>query len=118
MQWEDQQHRKNREAEESHARKTVWGWDGKQTDVDDEMGHTVVGDITTPTPVVYPPTPQNTNVLAIALAGLLGAGLVAAGPAILAAWNQQPAAPVDQTDETMQLRLGRIEDYLQDAGQK
>lgn len=43
MRWEDKQHRKNREAEEAHARKVAWGASDKMND--DEMGDNIqIGD--------------------------------------------------------------------------
>lgn len=95
LEHEQESHRKNREAEESHARKHIWDWDeSKDThDEDDMHGTTYLGDITQ-TPVVYPP--QSSNAAWPIVAGLALASLFpAAGLAAFAGyWLSKDAVPV------------------------
>lgn len=107
--WEALQHRKNREAEESHTRKTLWGSQGSAGGEDDEdMGDTYLGDVT------INPQPSKTKGLAMA------AGLALASAIPTAAWlysqaKQTPDTPAQSDDagsfESLSIGLGRIEDY-------
>lgn len=117
LQHENDATRKNREAEEAHVRKNVWGYtDPEQSE--DDMGHTILGDINNPAPVVYPP-PQ-ASVLPALAAAALGALVPAAGiggyllsQGVHRSGSQtEPTPATAHDDESVNLGLGRIEDYL------
>jgi len=101
----------NQEAENRSVRKHVWGVDSPDVLQDtDEMGDTILGNVTThPTQVVD----KSSKLAPLVLAAVLGAGLPAAGVAgyLLSKVNQPGVA---QPDESVNLGLGRIEDYLKD----
>ena len=119
-------HMKNREAEDAHVRKTVWGSEETGDEEPDDMGNTILGDVTYPAPVIVPqqPTtqPQQSNVAPMLAGMALGAsllGLPAAG--ILGYMLAQPDSTpepavesVEFADESVSIGLGRIEDYLKD----
>lgn len=108
---------KNQQAENQHVRKSVWGYEGKKTENesdDDEMGHTILGDVNHPAPIIMP-QPQQSQ-LAPMLAGM---GIAAAsGLAGYYLSNKddtppvQPPPPIEFQDETISVGLGRIEEYL------
>lgn len=115
------ENRRNSEAEAAHARKVVWGSDepaGGQNE--DDMGTTILGDITQP-PTVIVPQQQNSvwPMVALALAGMLpAAGLGAAGAGAAAAYLLSRPAAVpevrpdpDYEDSSVKIGLGRLEDY-------
>lgn len=122
MEQEQDSHRKNREAEEQHVRKTVWGYDEPQTthsetdkpSESESVGHTILGDIQQPAPIVVT-QPQTTNNVGWVLPAVLGAaiplGMGAAGLATYFAMRQ-PSKPTQYVDESVQMGLGQIEDYL------
>lgn len=90
---DDEQHR-NREAESAYVRDKVWG-QGKQSSGDDEMGDTILGDVTqTHQHYHQPPTTGGL------VKGLIGAGLLATGIGVpVGAWMvadalKQPAQAV------------------------
>lgn len=103
--------RKNREAEESHARKHVWGYNTEQDQSGHEdMGHTILGDVTNPAPIVYPP--QKSSILPAVAAAVLGAMIPAAGVGGYLLSKAMTPAVEPGDDESVNLGLGRIEDYL------
>lgn len=107
---------RNSEAESAHVRKTVWGEDVNKSTESDEMGHTILGDVTHPAPIVItqPAQPQS-NLLPIALAALAGLGIptaMAGGAAAMYLLNKPAATqPQPYQDETVSIGLGRIDDY-------
>ena len=82
------------------------------------MGHTILGDITHPAPVVYPPAPPSQWPLAIGLA--MATLFPTAGLGSLAAYflTRNDTAAVTQPaafdDSSISIGLGRIEDYIKD----
>lgn len=112
---------RNSEAEAAHVRKTVWGSE-ETTRSEDDMGTTILGDITHP-PAVVVQQPQS-NLWPIVAAGLAAmlpvAGLGAAGLGAAAMHLlSQPPAPTQPgvvpmpgfEDESVRIGLGRLEDY-------
>ncbi len=107
---------KNQEAENKAVRQKLWGNDGSVED--EEMGHTILGDVTHPTPIVI--GQQNGSGIGKLLAGLaLGTLIPAAGVGgFLASQLLRPAPSVTQPvapqdDETVGLGLLRFEDLKQ-----
>ena len=130
---EQESHRKNREAEEQFVRKTAWGYDetesgpaesGGQTQTNNEadgMGHTILGDIQNPAPIVItqPSQPQQPTASAASwlLPAILGAAIpTGMGGAALATYmlNRPSQTPTEYVDESVSMGLGQIEDYLRD----
>ena len=107
--------RRNQEAENRCARQQLWGNDGGvEEDVD--MGNTILGDVTHPTPIVVNGQ-QSSNLLPTVLAVAAGALIPGAGVAgylLNAALVKPDAAPPAQqfTDSSVSLGLGKIEDYI------
>lgn len=106
----------NQAAENRHARKTIWGFDDPETE-GDEMGHTILGDVTNPTPIVInSPPQQQSNGLGKVLAGAaIGAALIGVPGAGIAGFflNQllnKPAPAQSSSDDTVDIGLLRIED--------
>ena len=102
----------NQEAESQWVRKNVWGSDEKAGD--DDMGTTILGDITHPAPIIMPPTPQSSIGTIIGLIGTIAAAGM--GGYMFATSGTQPPAveqqpPPSFDDSTLQLGLGRLEDY-------
>jgi hypothetical protein len=93
IQWEQDQHRKNREAEEAHVRKTLWESNGSATG--DDVGDTYLGDITNQIMPVAPKKPS--FVLPLLLGAALSATPVATA-AYLLARPDNPPAPVEDTN--------------------
>lgn len=114
-------HMKNREAEDSHVRKTVWGYEeGGRVNSEEDMGTVILGDnIQNPAPVIQQPPPQN-SVLPVIAAALLGAAVPAAGVVGYLASRQPapavtpspPQSPSIFNDESLSVGLGRYEDYF------
>ena len=103
LKWEMEQHRKNREAEESHARKHIWGAkdDGNTDDVGDNI---YLGDIQTHNHSSRSGSGGIAKTLAAA--GLAAAGLGALATAPIIAWNltrpdTQIVSPADPTIDTL-----------------
>lgn len=104
---------KNMAVENRHVRKQLWGDDGaEQAEGEDMGGHTILGDVTHPTPIVI--GQQSGSGIGKLLAGLaLGTLIPAAGVGgFLASQLMRPAPPVTQPteDETVDIGLGRITD--------
>jgi hypothetical protein len=110
---ESDQHFRNREAEEAYVRRTVWGSNEEDGVSEDEsMRDTVLGDVIHPTPIVYPPK-QTSPLLPLILGLLLGAGIPLA--VLTGYWlARDPANPTSPEfdDSTVNVGLGRIEDYF------
>jgi hypothetical protein len=106
---------RNSEAEAAHVRRTVWGEtqsDKRGSDVND----TILGDLQVhyPAPVVVQP-PNNNSWLPIALTALTA--LAGGGIAGYLANGMRPKTeptPVNFDDSTVEIGLGRIEDYLKE----
>ncbi len=109
--------RRNQEAENRCVRQQLWGNDGGAGE-DDDMGNTILGDVTHPTPIVVAGGQQQSSsllptVIALAAGALIpGAGV--AGYLLNAALVKPDIAlPAQQfTDSSVSLGLGKIEDYL------
>jgi hypothetical protein len=107
-------------AEEAGVRRAM-GWQDvscTKTGEDGDMGHTILGDVQYPTPIVVQQAgASGLNPLVAALLGAMipGAGAIGAGAAYML---QKPDAPVPivqpapdtDTDTTIDLRLRRIDD--------
>lgn len=101
----------NRKAESAWTRKALWNSDESETE---EMGNqqTILGDVTNPTPIVV--TSSQSSALGPLLAALLGAAIPGAGLAgYLLSQSPAPVVQPSNPDETVEIGLGRIEDYLQ-----
>ena len=115
---EEQQ--KNREAESAWTRKNLWGAEEVANESED-MRQTILGDVNHPAPIVV--APSNSGGLAQTLLPvLLGASLMGvpaagiAGAALMSSFNQPAVTqPAEQTDETVSIGLGKIEDYLKES---
>lgn len=116
------ENRRNNEAEGASVRRALWGeqaGSAEKTNGDSDVGTTVLGDITHPAPIImHTPNPpqQNPLITAAALALTLGVGgaagymLTNKGPAV--ADPQPPAAQPGFNDSSVEIGLGRIEDYI------
>jgi hypothetical protein len=107
----------NQEAENRYTRQALWGNDGEREESDD-MGNTILGDVTNPTPIVVTGNQGNSNLLplaAMALGVLIpGAGVAGAVATYLLTKGPDVVEKVPGfTDSTVKLGLGRIEDYLE-----
>jgi hypothetical protein len=106
---------RNMQAESAEVRRSLWGGDENKTDESEDMGTTILGDVTYPAPVVISQPQQQNNSAIPLMLGMLASGLIGGGAAGVATYlmTKQPA-PAQQTfeDETVQIGLGRIEDYL------
>jgi len=110
---------KNQEAESAYVRKNLWGV-GESKQEEDDMGTTILGDITHPAPIVItqPQQPQN-SLLPIALAAMAAIGIPATlGVGALAGYmlTKQPAQTFQ--DETVSIGLGKIEYYTSASSDK
>jgi len=103
----------NRKAESAWTRKALWNSDESETD---EMGNqqTILGDVTNPTPIVVT---GNNSSLGPLLAALLGAAIPGAGLAGYLLSQTPDVVQPSNPDETVEIGLGRIEDYLQQPAQ-
>jgi len=115
------ENQRNSEAESAHVRRSVWGEDVAKSTESDDMGHTILGDVNHPAPIVItqPAQPQS-NLLPLALAALAAFGIPTAligGAAAAYMLTKQPATQTQPTyqDETVSIGLGRIDDYQGDA---
>jgi hypothetical protein len=102
----------NQEAESQWVRKNLWGSDVKAGE--DDMGTTILGDITHPAPIIMPPTPQSNIGTILGLIGTIAAAGM--GGYMFANSGTQPPATEQQPppsfdDSTLQLGLSRLEDY-------
>ena len=107
----------NQEAENQATRKRVWGSDdGSALKDGGDMGNTILGDVT-PAPVVV--ASQTGHGLGTLLAAaVLGSGIPLAGVGgyLLSQAQSEPAPIVAPEDESVDLGLGRIEDYVKGDG--
>lgn len=114
--------RKNQAAEGAEVRKKLWGVEGGNVNgSDDEMGTTVLGDLTINHPAQQltpqtPPPKKNNLALGAALAGLVGLSGVA-GYFAAKNGNSEATETTQQTgfdDESLRIGLGRITDFQKD----
>ena len=99
----------NQEAENQAVRKQQWGVDSPDVlKGGDDMGDTILGDVTHPTQVI---ADKGSKLAPLLLAAALGAGVPAAGVAGYL-WSQAQKPDLAQSDESVDLGLGKIEDYL------
>ena len=109
--------RRNQEAENRCVRQQLWGNDGG-AEGDDDMGDTILGDVTHPTPIVVAGGRQSSSLLPTVLAFAAGALIPGAGVAgyllkdALIKPEVTPAPVQEFTDSTVSIGLGKIEDYV------
>lgn len=105
------EHRKNREAEEGHARKHVWGYDDRVED--SEVGHTFLGDLQ-----IEQPQRSGVSPLLAAALGTMIPGVGAAGFFASQLLDKPTPPPAVEFDDTsVQIELGKLEDFLDLPGQ-
>ena len=102
--------RRNQEAENRAVRRKLWKNDGG--DEADEMGDTILGDVTIQQPVAA--QSRGLSPLLAAALGMAIPGVGAAGYFASAILNQAdtPADATDATDTTIEIGLRKIGDYL------
>lgn len=112
----------NQEAEDRWVRKNVYGDEGQHTTNEDDMGTTVLGDVTNPTPIVVQGSQGSDSTLktlaTLALGGMLGGGGIAAGAVATYLLNKAPEASTtieQRAGERVQIGLGKIDDYFKKA---
>ena len=112
QEYDNESHRRNRDAEEQHARKHVWGYT-EPAGGEDMPDRTFLGDISiTQQPQRSGMSPLLAAALGVALPGVGIGGFIA--NQIL---NQPDPVPVVQpgTDTSVRIGLGKIGDYLPDV---
>jgi len=118
LQQHQQRQAKNQEAEDSYVRRKAWEECPGASTVSDDMGHTILGDVTNPTPIVIHSTQPQSNGLVKVLAGaaiaagLLGipaAGVIGYGVSQWAA-EKTDSKPVATEDTSLDIGLGKFED--------
>lgn len=114
----NERQRKNQEAEDRYVRQAVWKAGDGASDEAGDMGHTILGDVTNPTPIVINSQPQSGGlgkVLAGAAiaAGLMGVPAAGIGGYLLNQYltKQTPAA----SDETVDIGLLKLSDLIKKA---
>lgn len=112
------QHRKmsqaNQEAENRQIRKKVWGSDIEvPQEEEEEMGNIHLGDTNNPAPIIVPQAAAVAGLGPLPTIALMAA--TAFGTWFLSQQNdKEQVDPQPQTDETVVIGLGRIEDYLKE----
>jgi hypothetical protein len=104
----------NAAAENAHARKSVWGSEVPVKD-ETEMGHTILGDVTNPTPIVIHSQQQGSGIgkalvgaaIAAGLIGIPAAGIIGYGVSQLI-----DRKPVATEDNSLDVGLGHIGDLI------
>lgn len=96
--------------------------DAEESDGNDMGDQTILGDVTNPTPIVVAGNHGGSDTLktlaTLALGGLLGGGGLAAGAAATYFLNKAPDVVEQITPgetERVEIGLGKIEDYLEQA---
>ena len=103
---DNESHRRNRDAEEQHARKHVWGYK-EPSEGEDMSDRTFLGDIS----ITQQPQSRGLSPLLAAALGMAIPGVGAAGYFANEILNQTDT-PADATDTTIEIGLGRLADYL------
>ena len=102
---DNESHRRNRDAEEQHARKHVWGYT-EPTGDEDMSDRTFLGDIS-----ITQPQSRGLSPLLAAAIGMAIPGVGIGGYFVNEILNQT-AAPTTGTDTTTEITLRKIGDYL------
>ena len=104
--------RKNQAAEGAFVRRQVWGEKPGQS-IEDDMGTTILGDVTNPTPIVINSQPQQSG-SALKTLAILAAGALIPGAGLAGYFASQLLKPTTETtapeDQTLDLGLLRFED--------
>jgi hypothetical protein len=117
---------KNTRAENRAVRRKLWQDDGTEDPEGTDMGNTILGDVTHPTPVIVAGANGGSSGLLKAAVGMaIGALLPTAGVGGFLAsqlLQQQPPAAVQpqqpaQSTESMDVGLGKLSDYLDSASE-
>jgi hypothetical protein len=105
--------RRNQEAENRAVRRKLWKNDGGDPE-GDEMGDTILGDVT-----IQQPAAAQSRGLSPLLAAAIGMAIpgVGIGGYFVNEILNQTAAPTTGTDTTVEIGLGKIGDYLDLTGQ-
>ena len=106
---DNESHRRNRDAEEQHARKHVWEYK-EPSESEDMSDRTFLGDIS----ITQQPQSRGLSPLLAAAIGMAIPGVGAAGYFANEILNQTaaPAVATDGVDTTVQIGLGKLSDYL------
>lgn len=118
-----QRQAKNQAAEDSYVRRKAWEEQpGMQTATGEDMGHTILGDVTNPTPIVIHSQPQQhgSGIGKVLAGAALAAGVIGIPGAGIAGYflNQimsrpQPVVPSQPgTDATVDIGLGKYDDLF------
>jgi hypothetical protein len=100
--------RRNQEAENRAVRRKLWKNDGSDPE-GDEMGDTILGDVT-----IQQPAAAQSRGLSPLLAAAIGMAIpgVGIGGYVINEILNQTAAPTTGTDTTTEITLGKLSDYL------
>jgi hypothetical protein len=118
LQHHQRESEKNQAAENRAARIGLWGSKERFEESDDMGGHTILGDVTHPTPVIIAGQQQQGSGLGKVLAGAaLAAGLIGIPGAGLAGYflsklTDKPAATQPGTDDTVDIGLKRFSELV------
>lgn len=110
---------RNSEAESAYVRKHVWDDASKASSekANNEVNDTILGDyqVHYPAPIIVQPPKNNPwlPILLTAIAALAGGGVAGYWASGKRALPEQQ--PVEFDDSTVELGLGRIEDYIKDS---
>jgi hypothetical protein len=103
----------NQEAENQSVRRRVWGSDdGNAVKEGGEMGNTILGDVTPAPVVVAGQTGHGLGTLLAAAALGSVIPLAGVGGYLLSQAQTEPPPVVAPADESVELGLGQLEDYL------
>lgn len=105
---------KNREAESDWVRTHYWG--AESTEDAEDMGDTILGDVTHPTPIVMPQaSSQWPLAIGLALASLFPTIVAGAFAVYLMTKDDAPAIQQPGFDDSsVSIGLGKIEDYIKE----
>jgi hypothetical protein len=118
IQFENEAHQKNREAEESYVRQKVWGTEGSSSGGEgDEVGNVYLGDINHPAPVIFAPEPKrgpSAATIAALIAALAFTGIsgMAAGYLFSSGRKAPPASDANFEVDSIKIGLGTYEDLF------
>ena len=107
----------NLSAEDSAVRRAMFGDNGGGQTAGEDMGHTILGDVMNPTPIVIHSQPQPNGIgkalvgaaIAAGMIGIPAAGIIGYGVSQL--MDRQPAASTTE-DNSLDVGLGHIGDLL------